>query len=268
MRRLACWLLILAVSACAAPAQRAAPSVAMVRAEGLYGSALGTVVSIAPGIVVTARHVIDSVEPWERVVITRGDGAAVEAALLARSPGIDLAVLRVPAGFLVPRLLAHAMPARGARVHADGTRDGAIHRVSGDVAIAPFRLTGYGAGFVADLAAVPGFSGGPVIDAEGRLVGLTAAQIVAPVPAAPLAAGGVIRPGQVFVLGAPAIVAELRRLLLGDAPCAASFPGGAVHACDDAARAGIAAGAPEVAPAAARPVTSRCGGCPRTRESR
>lgn len=264
MRHLACWLLILAVSACAAPAQQADLSVATVRAEGRYGSALGTVVSVAPGIVVTARHVIDSAAPWERVAITRGDGVTVEAALLARSPTIDLAVLRVPVGFLAPRILARTTPARGVRVHADGTRDGAIHRVSGDVEVAPFRLAGYGPGFVADLAAVPGFSGGPVIDAEGRLVGLTAAQIIGPVPAAPLVAGGVIRPGQVFVLGAPAIVAELRRLLLERVPCSA----GAAHACGDGAPAGIAAGAPEMAPAAVRPVTSRCGGCPRTPESR
>lgn len=244
MRRLAPWLLILLVSACAAPAQQAHPSVAMVRAEGLYGAALGTAVSVAPGIVVTARHVIDAVEPRGRVAVTRGDGVTVEAALLARSPAIDLAVLQVPAGFLTPHVLARVRPVRGTQVHADGTRDGAVHRVSGEVAVAPFRLAGYGPGFVADLAAVPGFSGGPVSDGEGRLLGLTAAQIVGPAPAAPLAAGGAIRPGQVFVLGAPAIVAELRRLLMEDE-------------ADGAPARKAASGAPVG-------VSSRCGGCPRT----
>ncbi len=213
MHRVLLWLVSLVLLVWTAAPVHADNSVAVVRADGPRGSAMGTAVAVGPDIVVTARHVVEPAGARGRVMLTRADGAVVQAGFVARSSSIDLAVLRVPVGFLQPRELATDIPHMGARVQADGARGTVIRRVGGAVALVPFRLAGYGTGFVADLPPIPGFSGGPVIDPQGRIVGLIAAEIFWPQPARPLAAGGAARRGQVFVLGAPTIAAALRELL-------------------------------------------------------
>lgn len=213
MRRVLLWLVPLVLLVWTAAPLRADGSVAVVRADGPRGSAMGTAVAIAPGIVVTARHVVEPGGARGRVVLTRADGTVAEAALLVRSSSIDLAVLRVPVGFLQPRELATEVPHMGARVQADGVRGTVIRRLHGAVAMVPFRLAGYGTGFVVDLPPIPGFSGGPVIDPQGRVIGIVAAEIFWPQAAKPLAAGRPARPGQVFVLDAPTIAAALHELL-------------------------------------------------------
>jgi S1-C subfamily serine protease len=125
-----------------------------------------------PGIIVTADHTVRSDED---ITIARPDGRTVAASLIGRDPGTDLAVLRVqdtdlPAadlgdpgslkvGHVVlavgygPRASWGIVSALGGRWHT--WRGGEIDQL--------LRL---------DLTLYPGFSGGPLVDIQGRVVGI------------------------------------------------------------------------------------------------
>ena len=125
-----------------------------------------------PGIIVTADHTVRSDED---ITIARPDGRTVAASLIGRDPGTDLAVLRVqdtdlPAadlgdpgslkvGHIVlavgygPRASWGIVSALGGRWHS--WRGGEIDQL--------LRL---------DLTLYPGFSGGPLVDIQGRVVGI------------------------------------------------------------------------------------------------
>ena len=143
----------------------------------------------------------------------------MRARVLALSPRMDLAVLEVPAGFLRPAPIAAAAPGRGAAVWALGPEGLGRSVATGRVTRPDVEMRGFGIGFVAGVGALLGFSGGPVVDGQGRLVGLTTA-LPNPGSATALAvmtgvdvAGFAQGSGrQVFVLGIGEILAELERL--------------------------------------------------------
>jgi S1-C subfamily serine protease len=125
-----------------------------------------------PGIIVTADHTVRSDED---ITIARPDGRTVAASLVGRDPGTDLAVLRIhdtdlPAadpgdpgsvkvGHIVlavghgPRASWGIVSLLGGRWHT--SRGGEIDQL--------VRL---------DLTLYPGFSGGPLVDVQGRVVGI------------------------------------------------------------------------------------------------
>lgn len=206
------------------------PPYATVITPRLVGSAF----KVAPGLAVTAAHVVEGLPPGARVTLRRGPsgGPTVSARLVGLSPTMDLAVLEVPAGFL-PAIglgtvgrgeaagpVRPATPAAGTRLVASGSvpaRDPLVavpRRVSGTASGRSVDVAGLGPGFVASLpGTVPGFSGGPVIDASGRLAGMVIA--IRRLPAAGRHDGP---PGRtalsddVYVLAAEPLVAEARRL--------------------------------------------------------
>ena len=131
----------------------------------------------APTRVLTASHVV---EREEDLSVGTGEGRTVEARLIGRDPSNDLAVLEVPelgdgtvaepaaGGVRVGQIsLAVARPSR------EGIRAsfGVISSVGG-----PLR-TGRGARLEryvqTDATPYPGFSGGPLINAEGDVLGIT-----------------------------------------------------------------------------------------------
>ena len=133
------------------------------------------------GLVVTADHVIEN---EEAITVGLPDGATVSAQLVGRDPGSDLALLRVegvgiegapvPAATLAPDgsarvgqlVLAVGRPAKGG-VQASL---GVVSAVGG-----PWRTRRGGRieGYLrTDTTFFPGFSGGPLVDAEGRVVGV------------------------------------------------------------------------------------------------
>ena len=153
----------------ASAVERAARAVVAVHARPRLPS---TGVHWRPGIVVTAAH---TVRVEEEIRVARPDGRAVPASLVARDPGTDLAVLRVSdADWPVADVGDSADLKVGNLVLAVGYGPraswGVVSAVDG-----PWRT--WQGGEVdrflrVDLVLYPGFSGGPLVDASGKVAGL------------------------------------------------------------------------------------------------
>ncbi|HZS00859.1 MAG TPA: trypsin-like peptidase domain-containing protein [Chloroflexota bacterium] len=128
------------------------------------------------GTVVTADHVL---ERDDDVRVQLADGRELAAMVVGRDPTSDLAVLRLPAEGLTPAAIGAAESVRvGHFVLALGrSGPGAPSASSGIVSAigGPWRsrrgasIEGY---LRTDLTLYPGFSGGPLVDAGGRVVGI------------------------------------------------------------------------------------------------
>ncbi len=132
------------------------------------------------GVIVTSDHVI---EREEDITVGLPGGGEVKAQLVGRDPGSDLAVLRIEAGKTSAATLATEAARIGHFVLAVG-RPG-----EGDV-MASFGVVGAvggawrtfrGAtvdGYVrSDATFYPGFSGGPLVDGEGRVIGINSSRL-------------------------------------------------------------------------------------------
>ena len=152
----------------AAAVERAAPAVVAVHARRLPS----TGIHWRPGIVVTAEHTVRTAED---ITVTMADGRSLPAVLAGCDPGTDLAVLRVAdAGSVVATLGDDAALKVGHMVLALGYGPRASWGVIS--ALGP-RWRSWRGGDIdrlvrLDLVLYPGFSGGPLVDAAGRVVGL------------------------------------------------------------------------------------------------
>ncbi|MEX0923379.1 MAG: trypsin-like peptidase domain-containing protein [Rhodovibrionaceae bacterium] len=135
----------------------------------------GSGFAIAPGgQIATALHVVAQAE---RIDVRLADGRVLPAELLAGDPASDLALLRIAEE--LPLLEEGGEPALGQEVCALGNAYGLGLSVTCGVVSATRRTR---AGFNAvedfiqtDAAVNPGMSGGPLLDRQGRLVGLLSA---------------------------------------------------------------------------------------------
>jgi S1-C subfamily serine protease len=135
----------------------------------------GTAVAIAPGgYLATAFHVVDQAL---EITVRLPDGRHIPAQLVAADQASDLALLKI--GDDLPPLPYAPAPALGAPVCAVGNQFGLGLSVTCGVVSALHRAgTGFNPieDFVQTDAVVnPGASGGALVDAEGRLVGLLSA---------------------------------------------------------------------------------------------
>jgi len=153
----------------AAAVERAAPAVVAVHARRRLPS---TGIHWQPGVVVTAEHTVRTAED---ITVTMADGRSLPAVLAGRDPGTDLAVLRVAdAGSVVAASGDDASLRVGHMVLAVGYGPRASWGVIS--ALGP-RWRSWRGGDIdrlvrLDLVLYPGFSGGPLVDAAGRVVGL------------------------------------------------------------------------------------------------
>lgn len=129
------------------------------------------------GAVITADHVVERDENIHVVF----DGESYEAELAGRDPTTDLAILKIKASNLVPAQVADSNTLKqGNLVFAVGRPWGNEAIVSAGVvsALGKFgRMPGWGGQFKeglihTDVTLYPGFSGGPLADASGRVVGI------------------------------------------------------------------------------------------------
>lgn len=148
---------------------RVAPSVVEVRAGS--GAGAGTIWR-THGLIVTNDHVV----PHERAEIRLTDGRAAIGQVVARDLKNDLAVVSIGLGTL-PAADARATPVRpGELVLAIGHPFGVRYAVAlGIVSTAHAVVEGLERPLIrADVAIGPGNSGGPLLDAAGRVIGINA----------------------------------------------------------------------------------------------
>lgn len=153
----------------------ASASAGVVRVDARRRLPASGIVWSADGVIVTANHVV---RRDEDIQVGLADGRSVPAALVGRDPGTDLAVLRAQAGELTLPTWSAADTLRvGELVLAIGRPGESAETSLGVVnAVGGHWLTGTGARvepFVrASVEMLPGFSGGPVVNADGHIVGL------------------------------------------------------------------------------------------------
>lgn len=132
-------------------------------------------IALAPDLVVTADHVVDP--RWEQEIRLRlPDGRDTGATLAGRDPATDLAVLRLGEAALTPAVGATVPP----RVGSIGLAVARPHQVAASLALiaglgGPARTQRGGLldRFIqVDAVFYPGFSGGPLVDPTGAVVGL------------------------------------------------------------------------------------------------
>ena len=142
------------------------------------GGGLGSgVVLSSEGLIVTNHHVIDAAEDIE---VIAPDGRRAKARIVGGDPETDLAVLRVALKDLKPIAVGNAEEARvGDAVLAIGNPFGVGQTVTMGIISALGRnqlgINTFENFIQTDAAINPGNSGGPLVDAEGRLLGINTA---------------------------------------------------------------------------------------------
>jgi S1-C subfamily serine protease len=135
-------------------------------------------IALAADLVLTADHVVD---PSREDSIRLGlpDGSEVGGSVVGRDPATDLAVLRVASGSspLTPARAAAGEPRTGALVVVVGRPgsepNASLGLITGHGGPARTRRGGILERFLqVDAVLYPGFSGGPLVDAEGAVLGM------------------------------------------------------------------------------------------------
>ena len=131
------------------------------------------------GVVVTASHVV---ERDDNIKVGTGDGESVEATLVGRDPATDLAVLRVSDGGLTRPELGEDALRVGNLVLALGRPGQTVQATLGIVSALGKGWRTRAGGAIdrylqTDVVMYPGFSGGPLIDASGSIVGLNSSAL-------------------------------------------------------------------------------------------
>ena len=147
----------------------------VVRVEGRRRLPASGIVWSEDGVIVTAHHVV---ERDEGIEIGLPDGSQAEATMVGRDPGTDLAVLRIQ-GYRLPspKWAEEGSPRVGHIVLALGRPGASVLATLGVVSALgeAWRTPGGGSVdrfFQTDVVMYPGFSGGPLVDSSGRVLGL------------------------------------------------------------------------------------------------
>jgi S1-C subfamily serine protease len=128
------------------------------------------------GVIVTADHTI---EREDNITVTLPDGRSLPATLAGRDPGTDIAVLRVENASLPVADVGDASTLKVGHIVLAVARPGAVGLSAswGAVSAVGGSFRTWAGGQIdqlvrPDLTLYPGFSGGPLIDAQGRVAGI------------------------------------------------------------------------------------------------
>jgi S1-C subfamily serine protease len=147
----------------------------VVRVEGRRRLPASGILWSADGLIVTAHHVL---EHDEKIGVGLPDGKAVTATIVGRDPTTDVAVLQANARDLKPAGQATPDTLRvGHLVLALGRPGRTVQATLGIVSALGDSWRTPAGGLVdrylqTDVTMYPGFSGGPLVDVEGRILGL------------------------------------------------------------------------------------------------
>jgi S1-C subfamily serine protease len=153
----------------------------VVRVEGRQRIPATGIVWSADGLIVTAHHVVSR---DDNIQIGLPDGRTVSAALVGRDPSTDTAVLRAEATGLTPLAESNKQELGvGNLVLALGRPGKTVQATLGIVsALGDSWRTRMGGQIdrylQTDVVMYPGFSGGPLVDAHGRLVGMNTSALL------------------------------------------------------------------------------------------
>ena len=140
----------------------------------------GVIVDAAQGYVLTNAHVVENATSIE---VTTKDNRRFNAKQIGRDPETDIAVLQIPAGGLTAVPIGDSDRLQvGDFVLAIGNPFGLGQTVTSGIVSALGRspgIEGYEDFIQTDASINPGNSGGPLVDLQGRIVGINTA-IVAP----------------------------------------------------------------------------------------
>ncbi|MFO7678967.1 MAG: trypsin-like peptidase domain-containing protein [Chloroflexota bacterium] len=159
----------------------AAAGSGVVRVEGRRRMPATGIVWSADGVIVTANHVLSR---DDHLVVGLPDGSSVEATLVGRDPSTDTAVLRVSAAGLEPLVEADKQELGvGSLALALGRPGQTVQATLGIVSALgeswQTRLGGRIDRYLqTDVVMYPGFSGGPLVDGNGRLLGMNTSGIL------------------------------------------------------------------------------------------
>jgi S1-C subfamily serine protease len=165
--------------------ENAGPSI--VRVEARRRLPASGIVYSADGLIVTAQH---TVEQDEGITVGLADGSTVAATLVGRDPATDLALLRIEQAGLTPAAWVDAGDLKvGNLVLALGRPGRTVQATLGIVsALGGAWRTGAGGEIdhylQTDVVMYPGFSGGPLVEASGRVVGVNSSALARGVSAA------------------------------------------------------------------------------------
>jgi len=153
----------------------------VVRVEGRRRLAASGVVWSADGVILTAHHVVHA---DDEIGIALPDGNSAGARLVGRDPSTDLAVLRTDApGLVAAERTAGQELHVGHLVLALGRPGRTVQATLGIVSALGGEWRTPAGGMVdrylqTDVVMYPGFSGGPLVDVGGRLVGMNTSALL------------------------------------------------------------------------------------------
>jgi S1-C subfamily serine protease len=160
-------------------AKSASESVVSVERDGRAGT--GVVID-REGHILTANHVVHHLEETE---VTAYDGRRLKAKVLGRNPYADLALLAVEKDGLKPIELGESSSLRVGQFVLALARPqpGSVGVTSGIVTGVNRQIGGWHRfsvkdAIVTDARLNPGYSGGPLVDASGRMIGMNVAYMM------------------------------------------------------------------------------------------